>query len=129
VQLFDAHTGEVIGRPLSVPAGSNKLQFSADNSLLAVKAQQATTLYDLKSGQVIGDAFPSSDYAFLRPDGKELATATSTGVLLWDLDPDGWQATACQLAGRNLTPTEWNRYLSDAGPYRATCPQWRFPND
>jgi WD40 repeat protein len=46
-----------------------------------------------------------------------------TSPVLLDLDVESWQATLCQRAGRNLTPTEWRQYLG-AQPYRATCPQW-----
>ena len=41
---------------------------------------------------------------------------------LWDLDPDQWVAAACRVAGRNLTPDEWNAHIGDLAPYRATCP-------
>jgi hypothetical protein len=73
---------------------------------------------------VIGDPFTTTDYAVLRPDGRELATPTAQGTLLWDLNPAHWQAIACRLAGRNLTTAEWSRYLPSGEPYRATCPQW-----
>ena len=29
---------------------------------------------------------------------------------------------ACQMAGRNLTPSEWTSYLPDLGTHRQTCP-------
>ena len=31
---------------------------------------------------------------------------------------------ACRLAGRNLTPTEWQTYLGRPDEYRATCPEF-----
>ena len=37
--------------------------------------------------------------------------------------PASWQRTACRLAGRNLTRTEWAQYLPGQA-YRKTCPQW-----
>ena len=50
-------------------------------------------------------------------DSKALTTS-------WDLDEAHWQAQACAAAGRNLTQEEWDRYLPDAGPRRATCADW-----
>ena len=44
--------------------------------------------------------------------------------MLWDLDPAGWVEDVCQLAGRNLTRSEWDQYIGDLAPYRRTCPQY-----
>ncbi len=41
--------------------------------------------------------------------------------MVWDVAPDHWDATACRIAGRNLTRAEWNQYLPGR-PYQATCP-------
>jgi hypothetical protein len=49
------------------------------------------------------------------------AVATGDGIVAWDLDPASWELAACRLAGRNLTRGEWDRYLGDLAPYRATC--------
>jgi hypothetical protein len=43
-------------------------------------------------------------------------------VVRWSLSTDELTATACRIAGRNLTRDEWNRYLGSTGaPYRDTC--------
>ena len=59
--------------------------------------------------------------AFLRHDGHAAAVTDRTGVAIWDLDPTRLRDAACQLAGRNLTPTEWDTYLGNLGEYRPTC--------
>jgi hypothetical protein len=45
-------------------------------------------------------------------------------VKVWNLDPQSWVDAACRLAGRNLTPEEWNSYIGDLAPYAATCPEF-----
>jgi hypothetical protein len=47
--------------------------------------------------------------------------------VVWDLQPVSWVPAACQVAGRNLTRTEWQTYLGDLGPYQATCPEFPAP--
>ena len=42
----------------------------------------------------------------------------------WDLAPATVRAVACAVAGRNLTATEWQHYLPDAGPRHRTCAQY-----
>jgi hypothetical protein len=38
----------------------------------------------------------------------------------WDMTPAHWADRACGLAARDLTTTEWARWLPDQ-PYRRTC--------
>ena len=35
-----------------------------------------------------------------------------------------WIDAACELAGRNLTHAEWDRYIGDLAPYRRTREQF-----
>jgi hypothetical protein len=52
------------------------------------------------------------------------STNAATGnYMVWDLDPADWAKTACSIAGRNLTQSEWKQYLPGR-PYQSTCPQW-----
>ena len=60
----------------------------------------------------------------ISPDGNTVALGaldTSGLVHLWDLDLTPWEARACAIANRNLTDSEWRRYLGDT-PYQKTCP-------
>jgi hypothetical protein len=60
-------------------------------------------------------------------DGKLLAYGGDFGkVSLWDADPKSWEARACRVANRNLSLTEWKRYMGETIPYHPTCP--RLPN-
>ncbi|MFW5942845.1 MAG: WD40 repeat domain-containing protein [Chloroflexota bacterium] len=55
-------------------------------------------------------------------DGQILATGSADGTaFLWDVDLQSLTEQACQHAGRNMTPEEWEHYFGDE-PYRATCP-------
>ena len=44
-------------------------------------------------------------------------------VILWDKGLAYWERLARQLAGRNLTSSEWAQYIREE-EYRVTCPQW-----
>jgi hypothetical protein len=52
--------------------------------------------------------------------GSRVITSTFEDLLSWDLDLESWRATACRLAGRDLTRAEWTTYLPGE-PYGATC--------
>jgi hypothetical protein len=52
------------------------------------------------------------------------AASSDDGVVVWELDPAHCEPAACDLAGRNLTREEWDRYVGDLLPYRATCAQY-----
>lgn len=56
------------------------------------------------------------------PNGKILASKSVNGrVILWDFDLATWIQLACERAGRNLTPAEWQQLLGDR-PYQPVCP-------
>ena len=81
-------------------------------------------IFDLATRTQLGDAIEAGTCCStsLRSDGTAAAMVTDTGVTIWDLDPAHWERAACELAGRNLTPAEWTRYIGSLAPYRTTCP-------
>ena len=65
---------------------------------------------------------PAITHIEFSPDGTALATVNGT-VILWDISPSSWLIRACDLAGRNFSPTEWAKYFPNE-EYRKTCEQW-----
>ena len=56
------------------------------------------------------------------PNKLILASGTASGeIYLWNADPGSWKTLACELAGRNFTESEWQRFFASQ-PYRVTCP-------
>ena len=79
-------------------------------------------LWDAKSLRRIGEEITipnrATSLGFASVDGTRFASGESGGtpsrttrVLVWDLDPRRWEATACRTAGRSLTKSEWAQYL------------------
>jgi hypothetical protein len=113
-----------LGRHLAIASG-NPLGDAAIGD-------QSVRLYDVAGRIQLGDAIELGDSdtslgwvgAAFRFDGMELAIDTAQGIVVWDLDPAHWVDAACDVAGRNLIPAEWDQYIGDIAPYRATCPQF-----
>ena len=127
ITQYDLDTLEPIG---AFPGTQNlvtHLSFSADGEILvAASLNQTLSIYDVATRTRLGDPV-AEDFTFfagaaVRPDGKAVATNSPRGVAVWDIDPEHLADAACRVAGRNLTPTEWDTYLGNAGEYRATCP-------
>ena len=59
--------------------------------------------------------------ADLHGDGRSFVITTSSGVVLWELDPAHQFEAVCRIAGRAFTAEEWSTYLADLGPRRSTC--------
>jgi WD40 repeat protein len=113
----------------------HSLAFSADGQSLAVGTDQGASLWDLSTHQKLqlpsppdGAEVPTEvdSVAFSAVDAS-LATAAAGGSLLVrDLDARRWQARACQIAGRDLTPDEWHQYVDNSfPPYRSLCTKLR----
>jgi class 3 adenylate cyclase/WD40 repeat protein len=127
VHFHDPVTLAPRGGALEISTSSfQSFGLSDDGSLLmAGDGARTVRLFDVASRVQLGDAIElprRTVFAALRPDGGELAVESTHGTALWTLDPDLWARAACRLAGRNLTTEEWDTYLGDLAPYRATCP-------
>ena len=98
---------------------------------MATGQDHSVTLYDIASGEQIGDRLIIPDdeivASAIRPDGKQLAIGggVDKAFVVWDLDPEHWIKAACGFAGRNLTQDEWDTYFGDLGDYHATCPEYQ----
>ena len=128
ITRYDLASMEPLAEMSGVPGEVASMQFSDDGAtMIATSRDRTVSVFDVASGVRLGDPIQtgvSPDVsAFLRPDGKALAVTDSTGIAIWRLDAQALSSAACELAGRNLTPSEWRAYLGDL-PYRATCPEF-----
>ena len=85
-------------------------------------------LWDTATLQPVGEPLTAPTTENSSPSPTRAARRSSIGsysgiTTVLDVDPRSWQRTACRLAGRNLTRTEWAQYLPGQA-YRKTCPQW-----
>jgi DNA-binding beta-propeller fold protein YncE len=129
ITRYDLATLEPLVDLPGTRGGINTLQLSDDGRVLLVTAlDQTVSVYDVASGTRLGDPIPMDAPfiygAFLRADGDEAAVTDRTGIEIWDLDPLHQREAACQVAGRNLTATEWSTYLGGLGDPGPTCPQY-----
>lgn len=101
---------------------------SADGRLAAAGTEGgAMALVDMVARHAIGGAISTGNTAvvgaFVNSNGAHVLTVDASGrTLAWAIDETLWRSQACALAGRNLTRTEWDRYVG--GQYRATCTNW-----
>lgn len=88
-------------------------------------------LYDLPSRRMLGDpigdaqqdALDGMQPGWLDPAGDHLVLNGAFGMRVWDLRPTTLVKAACEVAGRNLTRSEWTTYLGSQD-YQRTCPQY-----
>jgi WD40 repeat protein len=128
ITQYDLDTLEPMGTFPSIQNFVTQLRFSADGKILvAGSLNQTVSIYDVATRTQLGDPIAHVYPVIagtIRPDGKAVATNTSHGVAVWDIDPEHLADAACRFAGRNLTPSEWDSYLGNRGDYRATCPNY-----
>jgi hypothetical protein len=92
--------------------------------LLVTGLNGRLSLWDLEDGLLIGSPIPlpgrSADELSFGSTGR-LYSVSGRTVIKWDLRLGSWVARACQIAKRNLTELEWNRFLPSTTPHE-TCP-------
>lgn len=135
VALWDVSNRRLIREPMTASdAFGGALAFSPDGSTLAWASQNnRVRLWDVKTSQLVGQ-FVGGGYGVdqglaFSPDGKWLASSSANDhVFLWDINFPSWLSSACSIANRNLTDTEWAEYvrnMDDDDKYHETCSKIR----
>jgi WD40 repeat protein len=106
------------------------IAWSLNGQLASGSDDGTVTLWDLESGQAL-QVFTAHtndvNTVSWSPDGRLVSGSGDTTLILWDTNPETWLMRVCQRVGRNLTKSEWEKYLSWKGSYdpaNKTCPQW-----
>ncbi|MET0787890.1 MAG: hypothetical protein ABWY33_01490, partial [Cellulomonas sp.] len=106
-----------------------EMAYSADGKQIITTGNGVVELWDAATLEHVRSLNVGSrdDVATPRAmaDGYTLVVAHPRGqVLTWDTRPQHLLDVACRLAGRNLSPTEWEEHVGDR-PYEETCPDAR----
>ena len=137
LRLWDAATGQPIGEPWQGhSAWVTSVAFSPDGARVASGSGDNTLrLWDAATGQPIGAPWQGHSAWVLSvafsPDGGRVVSGSGDNpnsrwdymLLIWEVDEDSWKRRGCAIAGRNLSLTEWRRYLPGR-PYEKTCPDY-----
>jgi WD40 repeat protein len=127
VLMLDPDTRHVRARS-ELPVIADRLVFLRHGTTFATVTDSETglaelSLWDSKTLTRIGeplDGLGNGNTMDVAPDGRRVAVGTSRGAIAWDVDPSLWVERACSIAGRTLTPEEWQRYLPGR-PYDPPC--------
>jgi WD40 repeat protein len=129
VELWNPTRGARIGAPLPVSAGPvSSIAFDPHGQRLvtassqdgAIKLFATATLQ--QEGTTLNTDQPVASSASFASDGSSLVVVNSNGNgFSWPMSLTAWEQRACAIAGRNLTPSEWSRYLPGE-PYKRSCP-------
>ncbi len=126
IRLWDTATARAIGAPLVANAVVRSVAFSPDGATLASAGDdESIRLWDVATQLAVGPSLTGHTggvwgVAF-GPGGKTLVSVgTDQTLRTWTIDPAVLERRVCQIAGRNLTPGEWQHYLGGL-PYQKTC--------
>lgn len=118
-----------IRRPLStssVPETELPHQLEASNGIFSASSLgQLVELKDKSNESFLKLSGFASDVPYVGFDGPELLTLyedslNTPWLIRWRIDPQDWVNLACEAVGRNLTPSEWDRYLPNQSRQK-TC--------
>jgi hypothetical protein len=135
LDVWDIRTGRaVFAQPPSIGGVGTSVQWLPDgNTIVYAGWGGRAILFDIARAVVRGVPFPvfrdagqgsayivpaTADRLALLP-GYRSVGQTREGVV-YSLKPADWLAQACDVAGRDLTRTEWAAYVPER-PYRKTC--------
>ena len=129
VQLWNPISGAQVASPLPVTAGPvSSIAFDPTGQRFATTASQdgavklfATSTLQQEGATLNTDQRAASTVTF-EPRSNSLLVINDHGNgFTWPMSLTAWEQRACAVAGRNLTPGEWSRYLPGQG-YTPVCP-------
>lgn len=130
IVTFGASTGDEQRRSTSRGAAVQWLDYSDDGELLVSGAADGgVSLWDAETLDLLGTVHPPhrgepvpAGAQFIG-DTHDVVIASYDGTIYrWETGLDRAIDFACQMAGRDLTETEWAQVLP-AQPFRSVCPQ------
>jgi WD40 repeat protein len=126
VNFFNAATGHRLPQQIAGQNGA-VLSLSFDptgHRLMTTSSDGKIRLWNLATEKLIGTPLPGSNsrgQGTFFPNGKRLIAVFPSGAgIIWNVDPASWKARACQVAGHNLSRTEWRQYVPNV-PYHKVC--------
>jgi WD40 repeat protein len=130
IVTIDVATGDEEWLTTALGAQVLWLNYSDDGELLVSGAADGgVSLWDAATLDLLGTVFPPQEGspvpagAQFIGDTHDVAIASYDGaVYRWETDLERALDFACQMAGRDLTEDEWERFLP-AQPFRSTCPE------
>ena len=131
VRLWDVRTHHQLATLTGGTATVTSVAFSPDGKTLATGSWDNTVrLWDVQTHHLLAILTGHTGTvwsAVFSPDGNTLATNSDDGtVRLWSTDIfDNLGIAidqACAVAGRSMTPREWQQYVPAGVPYRQICP-------
>ena len=125
VRLWDVGTGQLVHELDQGGNGAFTLEFSPDGRTLAISGfEPVASLWDVATGIQMGPQLSAGDRRTmidLSADGRSLLEIHGNGQgAVWDVDHESWLRRACDLAGRTLTPQEWDEFLPGR-PFEPAC--------
>ncbi|HEX4816873.1 MAG TPA: serine/threonine-protein kinase [Nonomuraea sp.] len=122
ITLWDTRTWRPSGVRLAATSASAPA-FSHDGRTLAASTPAGVRLWDVATGRSMGALAPGEeavDLAFDPSDGLLYTVGVRGEVRAEKVDPARTATAVCELAGRELSPEEWRRFVPEL-PYRRVC--------
>jgi hypothetical protein len=117
---------EQIPAPALSPDGSLVASGAVSGTMSLLDVQRGGTVFGLIPVPVEDGRLPVVAFT---PDGRSLVTSIpemasigrASTISTLTLVPADWRASACAVAGRDLTPAEWTSYVGSEPPADLRC--------
>ncbi len=99
---------------------------AGDRRLVSAGYDQLVIDWDVVRGTSAGTIWSGTGARLMAPvwydqDADSVWLSTSGRLIEVSLDPQDWIARACEVVGRDLTPTEWDRFVPGDAELRSIC--------
>jgi WD40 repeat protein len=126
--VWEANTGKEIARMIH-DSGLNSIEFSPDSKYMVSANGNIVHVWETSTGEEITRMFHDNtvNSVSFSPDGRYVVSSGHDKTIrVWMWQPEDLITNTCAYLPRNLSYAEWERYIGDAMPYEAVCPNLPF---
>ena len=128
LERWDVRDGRRLGAAPAAPTGPvADIAVPSDGAFVLTSSLTGGTVREWSSpglkplAELPGDPFVPTGVAIARDSRTALAVFDDGHGIAWPIARSAWVVRACRVAGRQLTPAEWQQFLPGRRPV-AVCP-------
>ena len=125
LRVYEVASGKQVGEPWAIGESNSAVAYTNDGRYVVIAASSTIRVLDARTGRPIGTPLRGHTAMVaslsVGADDRTIASGGNDGWMIWP-GPSAWRDALCAKLADNMTPDEWNQWVSPSNPKGQTCP-------